>query len=331
MEKNNKKHIISVAADQQQLTQLQLDRIYDQKWFKLFVPTAFDGLNMELPEAIQLQEQLAYMDGSLGWTVTLCAGAAWFAGFMDPLVLESVFLRRDSCLGGSGQATGTAENLPGEGYRIEGVWRYATGAPHLTVFTANCVITEKGVPVVDAYNQPVIRSFFFYPDEVEIMEDWHTMGLQATASHSFKIDHLIVPFHRSFDIHPDRMHWNALIYRYPFELFAEVTLAANHLGMMQHFLDLLPAIDEDKQKFIRNKGIFYSLVEKSWIDLNILGRIGPQLIVEISTCTRSLVHLGQKMALKAYIQSGMYGASQDSSLNRVWRDLMTASQHRIFR
>ncbi|MCH5682920.1 nicotinamide mononucleotide transporter [Niabella sp. W65] len=48
---------------------------YEEKWFKLFLPKVYGGLELDLPEALRYEEQLAYIDGSLGWTITLCAGA----------------------------------------------------------------------------------------------------------------------------------------------------------------------------------------------------------------------------------------------------------------
>src|SRR5690606_3694640 len=73
-----------------QLTADQLDTIYENKWFKLFVPREFDGLELSLPEGVRLEEELAYTDGSLGWTVTLCAGANLFSGYIDPTLARRI-------------------------------------------------------------------------------------------------------------------------------------------------------------------------------------------------------------------------------------------------
>src|ERR1700749_72002 len=69
----------SAAAEQiKSLHPEQLSIIYQQGWFKLFVPEMYGGLALPLPEALQIEEALAWTDGSLGWTVTLCSGANWF-------------------------------------------------------------------------------------------------------------------------------------------------------------------------------------------------------------------------------------------------------------
>ena len=84
------------AATAEQTGQLhpeQLKLIYEQNWFNLFVPRSMGGLEMQLPEAVRLQEALAGADGSLGWTVTLCSGANWFIGFIDKQTASSFFFR----------------------------------------------------------------------------------------------------------------------------------------------------------------------------------------------------------------------------------------------
>src|SRR5690606_37268201 len=184
------------------LTADQLAIIYDRRWFKLFVPRRLGGLEKSLPEGVRLEEELARIDGSLGWTVTLCAGANLFVGYMDRSIAEAVFADAKVCLGGSGQAKGKAVETDG-GYLVSGKWRYATGAPRLTHFTANCE-TEQGV-----------RSFFFPEADVRLIKDWNAFGLKATASHSFEVDHLTADRSQAFLIAPEAATWDHPIYRYP--------------------------------------------------------------------------------------------------------------------
>lgn len=80
------------------LTPQQLSIIYKEHWFNLFVPKEYGGSELSLPEALSLQEALAWTDGSTGWTVTLCSGANWFIGFLDPETAEMIFDSKKVCL-----------------------------------------------------------------------------------------------------------------------------------------------------------------------------------------------------------------------------------------
>lgn len=309
------------------LTEKQLDLIYKKSWFKLFVPKEYGGLDMELPEALRLQEALARLDGSLGWTVTLCAGASWFVGFMDQRAAQQVFSDPLVCFGGSGLATGTARRN-GEGFVVNGDWKYATGAPHLTIFTANCQLVDESGPILDGDGNPVIRSFYFLRNEVEIIEDWDAMGLKATASHSFRVKELQVTQERSFLIVPQLTTLSQPIYQFPFQQFAELTLAANYLGMFRQFFDLAALSRADLQA---ESEAFYSVAEQYWAELKEKGAIDSLLLGKISAVCRKMVQKGYALIAQAFPKTGMRGATYADPLNRTWRDLFTASQHVIFR
>lgn len=211
--------------------------IHKQKWLRMFIPKSLGGLGLSLPEVVRLEESLAWVDGSTAWVVTLCAGAGWFVGFVEPSVANEFFTVDGFCAAGSGSVTGTAEVLP-DGYLINGLWPYASGALHATVFTANCVIHENGKPVIAADGTPQVLPFILKPDEVEVKKTWNSTGMIATASHSFSVSNVTVPKDRCFMIHPSAAKLNDPVYRYPFLQLAETTLVANVSGMTIRFLEL---------------------------------------------------------------------------------------------
>src|SRR5690606_29908401 len=321
------------------LTPEQLAIIYDRRWFKLFVPSNLGGLELPLPEAVRLEEELARIDGSLGWTVTLCAGANLFVGYLDPSHATPVFSDPRVCLGGSGQATGKAI-AEGGGYRVWGRWRYATGTPHLTHFTANCVVQEDGKDLLDATGKPLVRSFLFPRSDVQITNDWNTFGLKATASHSFAVDGLWVDARQAFSITPGAVTWGHSIYRYPFLPFAEATLAVNTLGMARHFLACAAVLGNPRwQALVENvrsglAGVrvsFYEALDTSWRELLRVGELPPEVQEAVSESSKRLVKVARDCVVAVYPHLGLAGADATSEINRVWRDIFTASQHSLLR
>lgn len=335
------------AEAQGRLTAEQLDIIYDNKWFKLFVPKRFGGLELALPDAVRLEEELAWIDGSLGWTVTLCSGANLFVGYIDPHIASPIFSIDEVCLGGSGQASGKAIVENG-GYIVSGKWRYATGAPHNTFFTANCIIEHAGKPVLDDQGNPLIQSFFFAEKDVRIIEDWNAFGLRATASHSFSINSLWVDKTQTFLIAPKHATLDLPIYQYPFLQFAEATLAANTLGMARHFVTCAGAIINKKhhtasgstshrvlevaKKSLQDaKQLFYDTLDVSWNELLTTNTISAETLKAVSEQSRALVQLSRQQVILLYPHCGIMAADASSEINRVWRDLFTASQHSLLR
>lgn len=311
----------------------QLEVVYRQRWFNLFVPQHFGGLGLGLPEALRLQEALAWTDGSLGWTVTLCSGAAWFIGFLEPSAARAIFCNPKACLAGSGQASGVAE-VQEEGYRVSGQWNWATGAPHATVFTANCVLHKNGAPLTGPDGQPLVQAFWFHRDEVTIHPNWCTMGMIATASHSFGVQQLTVPPSRCFVIDPAHTCLQDTIYQFPFLPFAEATLAVNNAGMATRFMDLCPpsaVLERATKKLGQERGSFYNTVDHSWKELLRAGNLSPEPMAAVGRASRQLASLSLRLVDELFPLCGLRAADSRTEINRVWRDLHTASQHSLLR
>lgn len=332
----------SAKAEQEgRFTAEQLDIIYEQKWFKLFVPKVYGGLGLSLPAGVRVEEELARIDGSLGWTVTLCSGANLFVGYIDQSIARPIFTDPKVCLGGSGQASGRAVVKKG-GYEVTGKWRYATGAPHNTHFTANCVIEKSGKTMIGKDGKPMIKSFFFSAADVRIIDDWNTFGLKATASQAFEVERLLVDEKHSFIISPDQATLDNPIYHYPFVPFAETTLAVNTLGMTRHFIACCRTImhkdDKNLEKVklselnvLQAKELFYEALDASWDELLKQGTLSEKTLQAISLLSRSLVKISREAVISLYPYCGIVAADASSTINRIWRDIFTASQHAIFR
>lgn len=330
------------AGEAERLKQLhpaQLDIIYKQKWFNLFVPVEKGGLQLSLPEVLKLEESLAWIDGSLGWTVTLCAGAGWFIGFLDPSLTQELFTNEKVCLAGSGNASGTATIIPG-GYEINGSWDYATGSFAATAFTANCIIYEEGKPLTDKNNEPLIRPFVFLKNEVAIYNNWQRIGMIATASQRFQVTHLKVNQQRAFTIDPEHAVLQHPVYQYPFLPLAETTLAVNTCGMAYRFFELcenmLPGNPERLQKlkgrfddFKNCRAAFYAVTEASWEQCTQGENVNSGMLQKVSEASKQLAHTARTIVDEWYPYCGMQAADPATEINRVWRNIHTASQHRL--
>lgn len=310
-----------------QLTSAQVDVIRCNRWFHLFVPKELHGLNLSLPEAVRLEESVAWADGSTGWVVTLCAGAAMFVGYFDEGWAREVFSDPNACLAGSGQSTGTAHKTE-KGFIVNGSWDYSSGAPHATHFTANCVVEKEGV-----------RSFVFKREEVALARNWDYMGLNATAGHSFSVTDLQVPFNRTFFIDSSAAVLPAPVYRYPFLQLAHATLAVNLSGMSVYFLDLAEPLmksitarhrlEDAKRNIQRLREQFYTALDHSW-KLHLAN--DPLFIDRLHSVTETSITLAQgsrELVDAIYPSCGLAAARNDSTVNQVWRNIHTASQHTL--
>ncbi|WPP53019.1 acyl-CoA dehydrogenase family protein [Catalinimonas niigatensis] len=331
------------AEQEKKLTQQQLQLIYEQQWLRLFIPQRYKGLEMNLPEALQILEALAYADGSLGWTVNLGAGANLFAAYIQSALSEQIFTDPKACIAGSGALSGIARQEK-DGYTISGSWKYGSGSSHATAFTANCKLKTDGTS-----NTPEFYSFVFLPNEVEVKDTWRSYGLQATSSHDFEVNHVHVPEERIFNLLKPSPYERGPLYRFPFMQFAEVTTCLQLTGMACHFLDEVKALLFHKKgmqgdalkdhpkvqdtlaqaeaQLEAARSWLYMLVQEGWKACEESKAIPEEVLRKISLSAKHAAKVTRESAEMMYPLCGMTVLQADTELNRAWRDLHTASQH----
>ena len=339
------------AAAAEQLGTLhpeQLAVIYQQKWFNLFVPKEYGGLQLSLMEGLQTEEGLAWADGSTGWTVTLCSGANWFIGFLHPEVTPAIFNAAVVCLAGSGRSSGIAKD-EGDEYEITGYWNYASGATIATAFTANCNIEKNGSIMHDDDGNAIVYSFIFLRNEVLLHQNWKSVGMIATASNGFEVRQLKVKKNRCFVIDAINAVFNDSIYQYPFLHFAEATLAVNSSGMATRFFDLCEKLFEErsanknydkeinaalhkkleiaKAQLQLQRQLFYAAVQYSWDEWIQNKTHNADTLKKVGTTSKQLAAVARKLVDEWYPYCGLAAANPATEINRVWRNLHTASQH----
>lgn len=325
--------------------------LHSRGWLTMLAPRASGGAQLPLPEVVRLEEAVAAIDGSLGWVLTLCAGAGWFAGFLAPELARSIIGTRRVCLGGSGAPTGFADE-DGDGYRISGSWDYASGAPMATHFTLNAVLRVNGQPLLDEQGLPRIRAFLVPAAQVQLIPSWNSIGLRASASHSYRITQAWVGKEYGFAIKPEAATADGPLYRYPFYSLAYVTMAANVAGMANHFMQLapecirrrrhagknLPLIEvpavaallrSKQQAYATARGHFYAVLDASWAKVAAGEALNDEDMQQVQDSALALVAVSRQAVDELYPYCGLYAAREDSVINRVWRDFHTASQHSL--
>ena len=334
------------------LQPVQRALIHRREWLKMLAPRSCGGAEMPLPAAVRLEEAIASADASCGWVVTLCAGAGWFAGFLPPMLARQIVGTPRLCIAGSGAPSGHADR-EGDGWRINGHWSHASGAPMATHFTMNAVLRKGGAPVLDTQGLPRVRAFVVPAAGVQIVPTWHSIGLRATASHAFAVRDRWVPEDHAFDVDAAAATAAGALYRFPFRPFAFVTLAANLLGMARHFLELAETVIARRlqppggsrigdpfqvQILVRRAredvGIartsFYGLLDSAWQQVEsgiVLSAVETR---RLEAAARSLANDCRTAVDGLYPYCGLHAADGRSDINRVWRDFHTATQHALW-
>ncbi|NKI26549.1 acyl-CoA dehydrogenase [Arenibacter sp. 6A1] len=312
-----------------------LEWIAEKNLWSLWVPKSHGGLELSFTAGLRELKSLAKIDGSLGWTITLCSGANFFIGNLQPEAATEIFGAPVApvCFGGSGGVFGIAEKL-GNTYKISGQWHYATGASYLTHFTLNAKIIENGEELQNKDGSPVVRSFVLPKDKVEIVENWNTMGLKASVTHSFDVKEVVIDKKYSFLY--NQVYLDSPIFNIPFSVFADLTLWVNYIGMAEHFLEEAAKLIA-KERLIGLETVLDSANEKvKGYALEIEKRLGEEEVCSEDTIERihseavESVQNISKAIMEPYPWLGVSACREDHQLNQVFRDYFTATQHHIF-
>jgi alkylation response protein AidB-like acyl-CoA dehydrogenase len=317
--------------------------------FRLWIPKRCGGFELDLPEALQIYEAAARVDGSIGWAVMIGSGGGLFAAYLDPPTASSIYARPESVVAGSGAPDGRAFREKG-GYRVSGCWHYASGAHYATTFTANCLVMDGGTLVFGADGKPLIRAMSFEAPQVTILPVWDPTGLRGTGSDDFEVRDTFVPENRSFSLTADAPRETGPLYRLPFSVLTELPVNAVAVGIARHALDLFSSLAHVKKMHGTSallmtdpvvqatygaahatwqfaKSTLETLAHKAWNAARSSRPLQPSDLAEITSgCVLSVARMrqaiGELMAL-----TGMTAIQPESELARAWRDYQALAAH----
>ena len=312
-----------------------IKQIHQERLLQIWVPKIYGGLGLRLNQGLKTLFDWSKIDGSLGWMLTLCSGANFFSRNLKPEIAKELFSNSKTCFGGSGMIGGTAEKQSDGTFLINGLWHFATGAPHLSHFTLNAQLTENGNPLLDESGSEMIRSFVISKNQAEIIPNWKSMGMKATRTYSFKVENVKVSEDYSFIY--DEFFTDDVLDKIPFRIFADLTLLVNYLGLASHFaeeaIQIRPHLDlrffnEKIDEALKQVIEFADEIEYLLNDSKL---IISEKQSEIHDYSSALVESLSHEILEIYFQLGIKASHTDSVVYQVFCDYFTATQHSNFR
>jgi alkylation response protein AidB-like acyl-CoA dehydrogenase len=145
----------AAALDDRRIPAPLVEALYDTGVFRSMLPREVGGLEVEPVEWLRMIEELARINGSVGWLAFINSGVG--LTFLDPERFERFRLRGGGRLilaMNLGRMAGKAVRVDG-GYRISGRWPFASGSPFATWLGGMSAVCDgAGSPVLDSSGQP---------------------------------------------------------------------------------------------------------------------------------------------------------------------------------
>jgi alkylation response protein AidB-like acyl-CoA dehydrogenase len=315
----------------------------------LTIPRAYGGEEARALDVLRAIEEVAYADSAVGWCTMIYLTTAVNAAFLEPAWAETIYRCRDGrapITAGSTTPVGRARRVPG-GMEVSGQWPWGSGAHH-----CDWIAGTAPVPTAGSEARPIPTVFYFRRDEVELLDDWDASGLCGTGSGHFRVEPTVVPEGRWVPLGGAHRHLDGPLYRFPFFGLFAASIAAVPLGLARRALDDFTELARVKVPTWKSR----TINESSVVQLE-LGRsealvsgaryqlhaVVDELYDQIARGNDASMEDRRRVRLAAYHATAacaeavdrLYDAGggtsvyRSCSLQRHWRDIHTATQHRM--
>ena len=169
-----------------------VDEIRPTGAFRQCVPDDLGGPGVTAAESLEVFEELAYHDGSVGWCVAIASTTSLLASYLPDPHAGALFGDPGAIGGGFVVPRGRAVPVEG-GLRVSGRWQWGSGTKHCTTIGGGCLVVgpgERPEPRGDGLAAPFV---FMDPDDIGFIETWDVAGLAGTGSVDFEAQDVFVP------------------------------------------------------------------------------------------------------------------------------------------
>ncbi|HST49745.1 acyl-CoA dehydrogenase family protein [Jatrophihabitans sp.] len=231
------------SEERRQLSDEALEALSSSGLLRMRVPRIYGGYESDMRTVAEVLAELARGDGSASWTASVWLISSWMVGLYPDSVREEVFADPDVRI--SGILSPGAMAVPTDGgYLVSGKWSFNTGAQQ-SDWNVNAAVR----PTPDGQFEPVM--VLIPIKDLQVIDDWHTVGMRGSGSITTVCQDLFVPAERVlpvgpviFGVHPQQQDPAAPMWRAPFMPVACTTVGAVAYGLAvaakDAFLERLP-------------------------------------------------------------------------------------------
>ncbi|HEU5194070.1 MAG TPA: acyl-CoA dehydrogenase family protein [Methylomirabilota bacterium] len=343
---------IAAAADQvereRRLPPALVRALHDGGFFRLLLPRALGGSELDPATFVRTTEAIAAADASTAWVVCQTTGCSMVSAYLAPDVAREIF-GNGGVLAWGPPESARAVAVDG-GYQVTGRFNFASGSRHATWLGAHApVVGADGAPL-RREGRVQVRTLLF-PASHAVMEDvWHVIGLRGTGSDSFTVQDLFVP--QAYTLardDPAERRVQAPLYCFPQGSLYASGFAGVAMGVARTMLGDFLALARDKtprgySRTLRESAVTQSRVahaeaqlgsarvyllstlEEIWAAVGRSGTLGLEQRVRIRLAASHAIAQAREVADFAYHAAGGTAVFMRQSFERRFRDIHTVAQ-----
>jgi alkylation response protein AidB-like acyl-CoA dehydrogenase len=347
--------VVEAAADEiedkRRLPEALLDKLHEARLFRLLMPRSSNGIETDPITFFHVIEAIAKADASTAWCLSQASGCSMSAAYLDLPVAQEIFGNDPRAVLAWGPGPRVKAVECEGGYRVTGVWAFASGGRHATWLGAHCPIFQAdGSPRLDANGRRIERTMLVPASEVEWTDIWNVVGLRGTASDQFALtDHFVRADHSMTRDFEKECRESGPLYRMSAMTCYELGFSGVALGIaracLDNFVDVARTkIPRGKLSPIRDNAVVQTNLAQAEVGIRsarafllqsvaeIWRRIsaGEKLTIDqritIRMASTNAIHRSREAVDFAYNAAGATAIFESHPLERRFRDIHTVTQ-----
>jgi len=334
---------------QRELPRPLFEAMADAGLFRLALPRALGGSEIDLPSYIEVIEEIGKADASTGWVTNQVAIFATYAARMPREAARAIWIDPPrSVVANTPQANAQAVVVPG-GYRVTGRQGFSTGCRHASWLAAHATVSEAGRPRLDE-GQPELRYCFVPRAQAELLDTWQVRGMRGTGTHHFAVSDVFVPEERTVRSVTAPLYEDGPLYKIPRTLVFASGDASVALGTARSCLSTFMELATTKtpramESLLRDQGMVQNevghaeallrsgraflaeAVGQLWSALTTTGAITLEHRATLRLATTHGIRLAGQIVDKIYNLSGATAVYESNPIQRYFQDVHVMSQH----
>jgi alkylation response protein AidB-like acyl-CoA dehydrogenase len=328
-----------------------LDKLHEAGLFRLLLPRSSNGIETDPVTFFHVIETIAKADGSTAWCLSQAGGCSMAAAYLDLPVAHAIFGNDPRAVLAWGPGPKVKAIECDGGYKVTGVWSFASGGRHATWLGAHSpIFAADGSPKLDADGLQQERTMLVRAKDVRWTDIWNTVGLRGTASDQFALNDFFVRADHSITREFEReRRESGPLYRMGAGTCYQVGFAGVACGIgrgaLDSFIDLAcNKVARGSKSPLRDNAVVQSGLAQAEVNLRAARSFVLQSMADIwkNLCAGASITVAQRITVRmaathaihkareavdfAYNASGATAIFDDHPLERRFRDIHTVTQ-----
>ncbi|MDR7083276.1 3-hydroxy-9,10-secoandrosta-1,3,5(10)-triene-9,17-dione monooxygenase [Arthrobacter ginsengisoli] len=325
----------------------------DAGLFGIVTPRMGGGSELGFATLLEVQSEIASACASTGWVYGVLAGHTWLVALFSEKAQAEVFADPRALVASLIRFGGEAPERVEGGFRWRGGrGRFCSGIDHSQWVLLGGTVTEDDGTAEQWY-------LLVHRSEVEIVDDWHAVGLKGTGSKSIVIKDAFIPEHRAVrfaDLGAGRapgaeLHMGGL-YRLAYDSVWPLSLAGAVIGAARGALEEFTAATSRRLESLppllqASNGPALARLAKAAAQIDAMAGLLRSDALQSDNASegtvytpldkarrsRNLAFAAQQLRASVndlYESAGGSGVYTSAAIQRWWRDVNAAASHVAF-